>query len=233
MVTATQAYTGLTPEQLRSGGVLPVGFIEPLNDWQKAGLSAMAAGTAYTDPSAYLNPFLEQVLGRTTARLNDQAEEVRKRLMASQGFRKAFGDSSLGVQMSEIDRSLMNAVGDATANLAYTGFNDAVGRGRQHVSDIIGAGTAIQQQNQRPLDVLRDEIYGVQNYDRSQVEWLGKALGMFPGSQVNNQFSQSPNSAARTANIMNTIGGINWDSVFGGGRGDAYDDAIDDELWPF
>lgn len=148
----------LTPQQLVSGGVMPIGFVEPLNDWQKSGLTGLTQpATAGNDMYAmadqltrfgqqitknvssegisegeflgrlnqYMNPYLDQVIGRTTNSLNEAAAEARARIMAQQGFRKAFGDTSLGVQRGEVDKGLMKNIGDATANLSYAGFNDA------------------------------------------------------------------------------------------------------------
>jgi hypothetical protein len=269
-------------DPFQSGGVVPVGFVEPFNDWQKQGLEALTvpqssgndmfnlATTALSGVPAdinasraplsgdvvnqrtneYMNPYLDQVLGRTVSNLNDAAAKARASLMASQGFRKAFGDTSLGVQQSELDKNLMDSIGNATANISFGAANDAsnkaistltnerdralstAGAGgnlsglainlanmldSRTLADIknkLGAGTAVQSQNQRLLDVLNPEISGTQNYDLTNLQNLSHFLAAFPGSTMQNSFTDSPNMASRVGNAASYLGGIDWSKVF-------------------
>lgn len=267
----------------QSGGVKPIGFIEPLNEWQKQGLTsladplsagnmmyALAAGLLPTAAgqiegaaapitgdefrtrvSDYMNPFLDEVLNRTTSRINEAGDAARARLMSSQGFRKAFGDTSLGVQGAELDKNLINSIGDATANLSYAGYGDAASkalstltgerdrslsaagasgglsslasglgslfdtRQMQNAKNLLSAGTAIQDQNQRYLDVLNPEIKGVQNFPITNLKMLADLLNAFPGSTMENHFTEEPNDMSRLANLATAAGGIDWKNIFG------------------
>ena len=272
---------GLTSDA--AGGVMPVGFVEPFNQWQKEGLTQLAdplsagdamygfsagmlagtpqdintarrqaTGQEFTDRvNEYMNPFLDQVLDRTVSRLNESADRAKASLMASQGFRKAFGDTSLGVQQSELDKNLMNLTGDATANLSYAAYDNAFGnainafgnegnralgtigaanqtagtaanlggvldqRQMQNAKNRLGAGTAIQQQNQSYLDVLNPEIQGTRDYSRTQLADLMQFLGAFQPTQYQNNFSQDPNMASRIGTAGNYLADIDWSQLFG------------------
>lgn len=253
----------LTDTQLVSGGVVPVGFVEPLNQWQRSGLEALAGGNTAglnylamagqaaqrgTDlgmspedfasgTASFMNPYIDQVLNRTTARLNESAQQAKAKIMAKEGFRKAFGSTSQGAQLGEIDRGLTSDIGDATATLSYQGFNDAANRymsqfntersrdlqgagvlsgiasqaratSMDDIMNRIKAGTVVQGQNQSILDVLNPEIKGVQNYGKTQLQDLMSFLSAFKPTQYQSGFSQDPNTAARAGNTLTAIGGI-------------------------
>jgi hypothetical protein len=221
--------------------------------------NAPISGDAYASRvQEYMNPYLDEVLNRTTSRLSQAADEAKAKMMASQGFRKAFGDTSLGVQNAELDKNYMNSLGDTVANLSYAGYGDAATRAQsalenernrnlstaqgygnlstlssalggtldtkelQNIKNLLGAGTIVQGQNQKVLDVLNPEITGVQNYSADQLKNLAAYLNAFKGTNYDTNFSQQSNGASDIAQTLTALGGLKdsgtgtsiWDTIF-------------------
>jgi hypothetical protein len=136
------------------GGVMPIGQ-EPLNPWEKEGLSALAQGTTaqnellqkandlYAQISQQLNkastPMSDSDFNALLARyqnpyqqqvVNQSIESIRRdadnaRARLMAGS-AAFGSSSQDRQLSELERSTQDAVARATSGLNYEGFNNLV-----------------------------------------------------------------------------------------------------------
>lgn len=75
--------------------------------------------------SRYSNPYQQQVIDRSISRINEQGDAVRNRLMAKMPGSRSFGTSSDAIQNSELDKNLLNQVGDTAASLNYAGSNNA------------------------------------------------------------------------------------------------------------
>lgn len=177
-----------------SGGIAPVGVVEPFNDYQKQGIESLATyappsptpdflngagqsygtavqagqsipisqqfatGKAYSDAAAgdlnssnsqinqgtqdftdadfanglsrYYNPYQDQVINSTIARINDAGNIARNRLQAKAPGSKSFGTSADGIQGAQLDKNLIQQISDTAGNLAYQGYNTAAGYSR-------------------------------------------------------------------------------------------------------
>jgi hypothetical protein len=80
------------------------------------------------DIQGSMNPYIEQVTNRSTARLSEEAQKLRDTLLADEGNRSSasFGDLSYAQRMGDIDKELLSKTGDLTANLNYQGYSDAI-----------------------------------------------------------------------------------------------------------
>lgn len=255
-VPLTQAQTNFN-----SGGVVPVGQIEPFNQYQKDALTGLAqpnaAGNQFFDQAAgavgqsqqqltpdvfnqmvgqYMNPYQQQVVDSTIGRINDAGSRAQSSLMASQAGRRSFGDSSSAIQQAELQKNLMQQIGDTTAQLNQSGFNSAATMGQnqfntqramnltgaqayntlgqggydrrqQDLTNMYGAGSQIQQQNQNLLNVAAGQIGAKNQYPYTQVSQLGQLLGMMPSS-TGNTYNQTPNNMSTLGGLGMTLGGM-------------------------
>lgn len=135
------------------GGVQPL-TIEPLNEWQRDALTQMSQGTTAgndllaaitgqlqtvqdqlsqvsqprtpeqlnADIQTLINPYQSQVVDSTVQQISDAGEKARARILAATGGRDT---SSAGVQLSELDRNIANAIAQATGDLMSSGYTNA------------------------------------------------------------------------------------------------------------
>jgi hypothetical protein len=294
------------------GGVMPVGVLEPFNDWQKQAFEQMS--TAYNSPWAskamgaydqalaysgvpqqtagmavpaiqrgmreisdadvntgiarYMNPYQQQVIDRTTARLNEQGDIVRNRLAGRRAGSSSFGDSSSAIQLAENDKNVLGQVADTTANLNYTGYNNAMGFARddfnqartrdfqgaglfnqtagtqlsnlnslsqlanlgmagnqmdvgnrqQNIKNILTAGTAVQDQNQKMLNAVQGEYGRMQGYDKQQLNDLASYLNAFTSSTSRGATPDSSNTLGK-AGALGMLGVDFYKNNFAGDSG--------------
>jgi hypothetical protein len=108
-------------------------FIDPRTGQALGGMADMVQqGTrrmSDADVQRYMNPYQGQVVDAAVRRVSDAGERMRARLTAGQGQRgaRSFGDSAFGMAVSNLNDDLLEQTGDTSANLLYSGFNDAVG----------------------------------------------------------------------------------------------------------
>ena len=76
----------------------------------------------------YMNPYTEQVINRSTARLSEEGERMRQAMVDSMSKRGSatMGDLYGAQQMGDISKELVSKTGDITAGLNYQGWTDAL-----------------------------------------------------------------------------------------------------------
>lgn len=142
-----------------NGGVVPLGLFEDLNDAQKQALDQIIKGapqnpyasdisstiqrllasiggsTGTFDPitgtAAYMNPYTQQVIDTTTKKTKDEAEALRNNIRSRAAKLGNTGSSAEGVQLSNVDSSLLDTLANINANYGYRGYDDALTRSRQ------------------------------------------------------------------------------------------------------
>lgn len=126
----------------------------------------------------------------------------------NQGYNTALS-SFLGQTNTEQNRALEGAktyLGQSA--LAGELANQNYGLRTSNLQGQLGAGTAIQQQNQKSLDILRPEIYGQQNYSQTQLDNLSRLLGAFPGGTYQSTTAPGNSPLSSALGLGLTAGGI-------------------------
>jgi hypothetical protein len=109
-----------------SGSYRP--FIEGGRDQALAAQQALTSGLGFLQPDSvekFMNPFQDQVIDRTMARLNREADMRRAGASASAIKSGAFGGSREGVQRAETERGLQDTKADTLARLLSANFAQA------------------------------------------------------------------------------------------------------------
>ena len=94
-----------------------------------AGQQALTSGLQFLQPEAiqqFQNPFQQQVIDRTMAELDRQADIRRAGADAAAVRSGAFGGSRQGVQRAEAERGLQQVKGDTLSRLLSQGFSSAL-----------------------------------------------------------------------------------------------------------
>jgi len=103
-------------------------FIEGGRDQALAAQQALTSGLGFLQPDSvekFMNPFQDQVIDRTMARLNREADMRRAGASASAIKSGAFGGSREGVQRAETERGLQDTKADTLARLLSANFAQA------------------------------------------------------------------------------------------------------------
>lgn len=76
----------------------------------------------------YMNPYTEQVINRSTARLSEEGERMKQAMIDSLSKRGSatLGDLFGAQQMGDIQKELVSKTGDITSSLNYQGWTDAL-----------------------------------------------------------------------------------------------------------
>ena len=104
-------------------------FVEGARDQALAGQQALTSGLQFLQPEAiqqFQNPFQQQVIDRTMAELDRQADIRRAGADAAAVRSGAFGGSRQGVQRAEAERGLQQVKGDTLSRLLSQGFSSAL-----------------------------------------------------------------------------------------------------------
>jgi len=104
-------------------------FVEGARDQSLAGQQALTSGLQFLQPEAiqqFQNPFQQQVIDRTMAELDRQADIRRTGADAAAVRSGAFGGSRQGVQRAEAERGLQQVKGDTLSRLLSQGFTSAL-----------------------------------------------------------------------------------------------------------
>ena len=104
-------------------------FVEGARDQALAGQQALTSGLQFLQPEAiqqFQNPFQQQVIDRTMAELDRQADIRRAGADAAAVRSGAFGGSRQGVQRAEAEEVLQQVKGDTLSRLLSQGFSSAL-----------------------------------------------------------------------------------------------------------
>ncbi len=104
-------------------------FVEGARDQSLAGQQALTSGLQFLQPEAiqqFQNPFQQQVIDRTMAELDRQADIRRTGADAAAVRSGAFGGSRQGVQRAEAERGLQQVKGDTLSRLLSQGFSSVL-----------------------------------------------------------------------------------------------------------
>ena len=104
-------------------------FVEGARDQALAGQQALTSGLQFLQPEAiqqFQNPFQQQVIDRTMAELDRQADIRRAGADAAAVRSGAFSGSRQGVQRAEAERGLQQVKGDTLSRLLSQGFSSAL-----------------------------------------------------------------------------------------------------------
>lgn len=151
---ASQAYAS---QYASGGGVVPVGVVEPLNDWQKTALTGIATGpstTGYMDSAANsinnafasvnnpgsvmesMNPFTDYMTGE----VNRQYDAINNGVRARAARMGNSGSSAEALQQSENDKNRLAVIG----NILAGNWNNAVSANQNKVNSNLGLSAAYQ-----------------------------------------------------------------------------------------
>lgn len=133
-----------------SGGVVPVGQIEPFNTYQRQGIERLAGGApdmgflsgsqqAFQSAlgamqpggfaqgiQTYLNPYISNVADQATRRIQEQSDIMANRIKAANP--SAFANSAYGVQQAALNKDTLQQIGDLTSSLYASGYESAADR---------------------------------------------------------------------------------------------------------
>ena len=189
-----------------------------MNPYQQMVLNQLAMGGQglQNDMPNYMNPYLQHILAPLEASINEESQNAASNLRGNAsafGNLGGLGSSAFGTQMSQLENNrqkLLNqtrgaALGHSydqglnqrnqTLNALFGAGGEAFGQAnqnrRQSLQDMLMAGSAIQQQGQQSLNALQPQLQ--QTTPQARLGQFGQNLGMIPGSQTSNGYSQQPN----------------------------------------
>jgi hypothetical protein len=198
--------------------VRPTGYLEPFNSYQRNALTSM--GTPDYSQAAmaqYQNPFQSMVQDNTLNEINRASQMSQSGIMDNNSRlnARAIG-SSLGTQLSQNEEARIRAIENATANLGYQGYNEAMGLRNNSIQQQLAAGTSIQQQNQGMLGASNPQGQFGLNPAYIQASMMGPLFGAFPESSQSQGTSWG--ATPQTPNMTSRLGGLGM-AMFGGDNG--------------
>lgn len=126
------------------------------------------------DTQRYMNPYIDQVLDRTMARIRqstDAAHQWNSNMTSHQAG--AFGDARQGIADAQIEDKGIQDMGDAAANAYAAAFDNAMGLKQYDINNLFGADQASQAHQKAFLDYL-DSLYrsgsNQQSLDQNSLE---------------------------------------------------------------
>lgn len=201
--------TGQYPD---NGGVVPLGLFEDLNDAQKQALdqiikgapqnpyandisstiqrlmSSIGGSTGSFDPitgaSAYMNPYTQQVIDTSSKKVKDEAEALRNNIRSRAAKLGNTGSSAEGVQLGNVDTSLLDSLAEINANYGYRGYDDALTRARQDFDSRASRSAQAAGLYGNAVNLMNNQ-YGVNTDD--YYRRAGATLGAGQTIQDNNQ----------------------------------------------
>lgn len=137
----------LTPEQIQAmqigGGPNGPGAFRP----DQASAMTIGARSGAAGYEQYMNPFEDQVVGRTMSDIERSRQEAQAATQAQATAAGAFGGSRSGVAQALSDREFTRAGADKAAQLRSLGFTTALGFNQGDQNRELQAGMSNQQAN--------------------------------------------------------------------------------------
>lgn len=137
-------------------------------------MSSLAGRNSFGDSSSAIQ--LSELANNTQQNLSSGISQL-----LYSGYNDAVGNTTT---QFNADKTRQLAGGTSLGNLAATGFNlgnIARSNRMQDITNLLGAGSLIQNQNQRMLDAVNPDLKGVTNYPITNLAQLGQFLNMVPG----------------------------------------------------
>lgn len=154
-------------------------------------------GTTSNGYRDYFNSYLDDVLTSGIRKINEQGDMARNRLGTSAFSAGAYGDARHGIEGDNLTQSLMESIGDLTAQTKAQGFESAMGwmnRDLDRQANIALQNAALQNQwfgNQ--LDAANTgNNMGLNNYTQG-TNWLSFLQGL---DSSDRNWTQQGNNAA-------------------------------------
>lgn len=198
---------GLTALQESRGnqGVLPIGVIEPFNQYQANALTKLGEGNVLSDVLMnYINPFQNQVTNRAIEGVNRQYDiansQLRDQINAVNP--RVFGNSATATQLALQEEARNRTIGDLLARLNYQGYNEGTNLRDRVLSQMLNAGGAIQSQNQSMLQAASGRGVASSSPEYGRLQALGALLGVLPNS------SSSTGGVPREPSNLSKLSGL-------------------------
>jgi len=90
-------------------------------------LDAIAGNDGTYQIQDYMNPYVGEVFGNTVAEMNRQADVARNEIDSQATMAGAFGDARHGLMSSELDRNLLDQIGQMANQVNSDAYMQAVG----------------------------------------------------------------------------------------------------------
>lgn len=144
--------------------------------------------------------------GVQLSELDKNIADTIARLSTTTGF-DAF-NTAAGVATQQLDRtaaSSANAARTATVlpQLALTQGSTARANNLEDIKNLLGAGTTVQNQNQKLLDAITGQYQQQDSFDLEMIQALAQILGMTP--TAGGTKAESPNTASRLSDLAQVL----------------------------
>jgi hypothetical protein len=199
-------------------GVMPIGVTEPFNKYQKTAFTALGEPDYSKEGLApYMNPYNDMVLNTTLDAINRQADINKSNILDNNSRlnSRALG-SGLATQLAQNDANTNRLVAETTANLGYQGYNSAIDLRNQALQQMLGAGSAIQQQNQNALNSTSPVTAYQMTPSYLQASLISPLFGAFPNNSqsTSTQVGSTITDSSRQPTTISRLGGLGT-SIFG------------------
>jgi hypothetical protein len=132
--------------------------------------------------SAYMNPYLQQVLDPVLREIGIMGQKQRNDIGASATMSGAFGDSRHGVETSNQMDHELGAAKDATGKAYFDAYTQAMAQRQADASRLFGTQQAQAGEDRNALERMRTsgiDLTNLDKYDLSRMLGLSSALGSF------------------------------------------------------
>lgn len=199
--------------------------------WYNEAKGLMEKSTGPFDPTAYLNPEIDNVESRAIDNANRALTGQLSAADDAATKAGAFGGSAAGVQRGILASEGARGIGDLSAGLRKEGYDTAVSnmftdragmrdaaagitstadaRARTRLADssaLLGAGSQEQKQRQAVLDAKKAKFYERRDYPLENLNLRLSALGMSPYGKTENMEKTSTSEKQ----------GMDFGTIFGG-----------------
>lgn len=189
-----------------------------------------------SDINAYMNPYIEDVVNRSTAQIARQAAQQRIQDNAALSRRGSFLNESRRAVIDNMrNESTNRAIGDTAAGLYSKGFDTALNQANQTKSQqsqaaklfsdlaagrvqlgqldeqqLLGIGKMIQDLQQQGLTLNYQDFLNEFYYPQDQLSWLNSQIQGIPSNRTTTQQYPvgTPNLFGQVAGLGTALGGL-------------------------
>ena len=202
---ATAMNLGYDPQQIQAAQAASQGYAAPTI----AGVSPVTAQQvqagqlAGTSLAPYMNPFISDVIGQTTADLERQRQIQQSSLGAQATAAGAFGGSRQGVEAALTNEAFARQLAQTSAGLRQAGFQQAQSAAQQDIAGAMQAQLANQAAGLQAQTTTGQ--FGIQQQLANQA--AQQQAGQF-GASAANQAALANQQAAMQAALANQAAGL-------------------------